>query len=166
MFSHPATRRRLQGFTLIELMLVLLVLSILMLFALPSWQEQAARKQVREALTMTDSIKAAEVQYYLLTNGFPVDNASGGITPSEKFVGLYVREIQVENGAIHIFFGNQAHARLQQQILSLRPAIVLNEPMVPVAWICGRVPAPEGMTAVGVDRTTLPNLLLPINCRG
>ncbi|MDR1647990.1 MAG: pilin [Zoogloeaceae bacterium] len=167
MFNCPNARHRPhRGFTFIEIMLVLLLFSILLLFALPSWQEQAVRRQVREALAMINDIKTLESQHYRLTNSFPVDNASAGLPASDKFVGLYVREIRVENGAIHIAFGNRGHARLQKQILSLRPAIVLGEPLVPIAWICGRSRIPDGMTTVGTDRTTLPNLLLPLDCRG
>lgn len=154
-----------QGFTLIELMIVLLVVFILLLLALPSYQGQAVRQQVKESLALVEPIKNIETQSYRLLGAFPVDNLSAGIPASDKYVGLYVRDVLIENGAIHITFGNRIHKNAQGKILTLRPAIVLKEPMVPIAWICGNASIPEGMTAVGENRTDLPGTSLPVECR-
>lgn len=73
--------------------------------------------------------------------------------------------VAVENGAIQVTFGNQASGTIRGKIVTLRPAVVENSPVVPVAWICGRAPVPSPMTAHGVDRTSISDGLLPLNCR-
>ena len=56
------------------------------------------------------------------------------------------------------------YGALQGMTLSLRPAVVEDSPIVPVAWICGFAPAPEKMTVMGSNRTNLPKGWLPVNC--
>jgi len=154
-----------QGFTLIELMLVLLMVGILLLLAVPSYQGQTIRQQVKESLAMVEQIKAIETQHYQLLGAFPADNASAGLPASNKYIGLYVRDILIDSGAIHITFGNRINKKAYGKILTLRPAIVPQEPMVPIAWICGNAPVPEGMVAAGENRTDLPGASLPVGCR-
>ncbi len=44
--------------------------------------------------------------------------------------------------------------------LSLRPAIVEDAPIVPVAWICGFAATPEKMTVMAANKTDLPKKLV------
>jgi type IV pilus assembly protein PilA len=76
-----------------------------------------------------------------------------------------VQSVTLENGAIHIAFGNRAHKTLQGKVLTLRPAGVDDARVVPLAWLCGHAPAPDKMTALGQDRTTVPPGMLPLRCR-
>jgi type IV pilus assembly protein PilA len=76
-----------------------------------------------------------------------------------------VSSIAVVNGAIHITFGNRANGNLKGKILTLRPAVVEDAPVVPVAWVCGQAPVPEKMTARGENRTNIPLNHLPVKCR-
>ncbi len=55
----------------------------------------------------------------------------------------YVSSVAVESGAIHITFGNSVNGLIRGKTLSLRPAVVLDAPIVPVAWICGNAAAPR-----------------------
>ena len=71
----------------------------------------------------------------------------------------------VENGAIHVTFGNRANSSIAGKILTLRPAVVEDAPIVPVAWACGYAEAPEKMAVKGENRTNIPEALLPIECR-
>lgn len=71
----------------------------------------------------------------------------------------------VENGAIHLRFGNKAHRQIQGKTLSLRPAVVADAPVVPVSWVCGHASAPDKMTLRGIDRTDVPADVLPLNCK-
>jgi len=57
-----------------------------------------------------------------------------------------VTNVAVEAGAVHITFGNQANAALKGKVLTLRPAIVEDATIVPVAWVCGNAAAPDKMT--------------------
>jgi type IV pilus assembly protein PilA len=80
-------------------------------------------------------------------------------------VSNLVANVAVESGAVHVTFGNQANGALKDKVLSLRPAIVEDATMVPVAWVCGNAKAPDKMTAKGTNRTDVPDRFLPLNCR-
>jgi type IV pilus assembly protein PilA len=88
-----------------------------------------------------------------------------GLPVADKVVGNYVKSLTVEAGAIHVVFGNQAKGALRGMTLSLRPAVIEDAPIVPVAWVCGFAAAPEKMTVVAANKTDLPKSWLPVNCR-
>jgi hypothetical protein len=67
--------------------------------------------------------------------------------------GNYVDRIDVANGAIHARLGNRINSRLAGKALTLRPIVVKGSPLSPVSWICGGALPPDGMAAVGEDRT-------------
>jgi len=54
---------------------------------------------------------------------------------------------------------------LKGKILTLRPAVVEDAPVVPVTWLCGYAGAPQKMTAMGTNRTDVPRAVLPSRCR-
>jgi len=84
---------------------------------------------------------------------------------AEKIVGNYVSAVAVEGGAIQVTFGNKANGAILGKTLSLRPAVVEDEGVVPVAWVCGHAAAVDKMVAKGVDRTDIEPALLPLNCK-
>jgi type IV pilus assembly protein PilA len=73
--------------------------------------------------------------------------------------------VALEAGAIHITFGNRANGALQGKMLTLRPAVVDDAPIVPIAWVCGLAPVPGNMSAKGANRTNIPANYLPLKCR-
>jgi type IV pilus assembly protein PilA len=150
---------------MMELMAVVAVVAILATLALPSYLDRIVRDQIREALPLADIAKQPIAASWSLMQTFPADNASAGLPPADKIVANYVSAVAVENGAIHITFGNRANRALEGKILSLRPAVVEDAPIVPIAWACGYAEAPEKMTLMGDNRTSIPEPLLPIECR-
>jgi type IV pilus assembly protein PilA len=50
-------------------------------------------------------------------------------------------------------------------VLTLRPAVVEDAPVVPVAWVCGHASVPAKMTVRGTNRTDVPVRYLPMRCR-
>ena len=162
----PTTRHcRRCGFTLIELMVTLSVVTILMLIALPSFIDKTVRDQVVEALPLGDLAKPAVQAAWSAATPIPADNAAASLPPPEKIVNERVQSVTLENGAIHIAFGNRAHSALRGKVLTLRPAGVDDARVVPLAWLCGHAPAPDKMIALGQDRTTVPPGMLPVRCR-
>jgi type IV pilus assembly protein PilA len=152
------------GFTLIELMVVIAIIGIMATFALPSYQDRVIKTQIQEGLEMISPIKKSQAEYYSKHGRLPVDNAALGLPEPDKYVGNYVRRVEVENGAIHITFGNRINRNASDKMLTLRPAIVKDAPIVPIAWVCAKAKAPEGMTVLGKDATNLPNHFLPLDC--
>jgi type IV pilus assembly protein PilA len=57
------------------------------------------------------------------------------------------------------------NSTIKGKILSIRPAVVEDAPVVPVAWVCGNAAGPGKMTIKGENRTNIPAAYLPLNCR-
>ena len=158
-------KMRHDGFTMAELIAVVAVVAILATLALPSYLDRIVRDQIKEALPLADIAKQPIATSWSLIQTFPADNAAAGLPPSEKIVANYVRAVAIENGALDITFGNRANGAIAGKILTLRPAVVEDAPIVPIAWACGYAEAPENMTVKGENRTSIPAQLLPIECR-
>ena len=153
------------GFTLIEMMVVLAVIAILALMAFPTYQDKMVRDQVIEALPLADFVKAPVGASWALLRTLPADNAAAALPPPDKIVSNLVSSVALENGAIHITFGNRANGAIRGKIITLRPAVVEDAQVVPVSWVCGTAPVPGNMTAKGVNRTNVPVNYLPLKCR-
>lgn len=154
-----------RGFTLIEMLAVLTVIAILALIAVPSYVDGMVRKQIEAALPLADIAKKPVADAWTLVRDFPADNAAAGLPVADKIVSNYVSSLSVKDGAIHLTFGNRVHNSIAGKMLTLRPAVVEDAPVVPVAWVCGLAEAPEKMTAKGDNRTNVPDTFLPLACR-
>ena len=153
------------GFTLIEMMVVLGIVAILALMMLPSYQDKLVRDQIAEALPLADVTKLPVAAAWAATQTFPADNAGAGLPPADKIVSNLVSSTSVQGGAIHLTFGNRANGQIKGKVLTLRPAVVEDAPVVPVAWICGYASVPDKMTVKGENRTNIPAAYLPFKCR-
>ncbi len=148
------------------MMVVVGIIAILALMTIPSFLDQVIRNQIAEALPLADIAKKPVAASWAVAHALPADNASIGLPVPEKVVNNYISALTVEGGAIHITFGNRANNSIKGRILTLRPAIVADAPIVPVAWVCGHAAVPGNMTAVGENRTNIPAGYLPVQCRG
>lgn len=154
-----------RGFTMLELMAVVAVIGILAVLAIPTYMDRIVRDQVKAALPLADIAKPPIAQSWLATQTFPGDNAAAGLPAAEKIVSNYVRSVAVRDGAIQITFGNNASARINGKIISVRPAVVEDAPIVPIAWVCGNASAPDNMKVFGENLTNLEDALMPFECR-
>jgi len=150
---------------MIEMMAVAAVVAILAMLAVPSYLNLMVRDQIKAALPLADIAKRPIAAAWSDTQTFPADNAAAGLPPAEKIVANHVSAVAVEDGAIHITFGNRVNKAIAGKILTLRPAVVEDAPVVPVAWVCGYAEAPGKMTLHGRTLTDIPESLLPMECR-
>lgn len=157
---------RTNGFTMIELMMVVATIGILAAVALPAYGDYVVRARLTEALTLATTGKEGIQDFYKHYLAFPADNESAGIPPSDKIIGGNVTAVEVIDGAIHVELGNRIGEELQGAILSLRPAIVPGSPASPISWLCGYDGPVDGMEAIGENRTDIRRNLLPAACRG
>jgi len=162
---HTAGFMREPGFTMVEMVAVLAVIAILAMLAIPSYVDRTARDQVKVALPLTDIVKPPIAASWSADQTFPKDNAAAGLPPADKIVSNYVSSVAVKDGSIHVTFGNRTTKLLTGKVLSIRPAVVEDAPIVPIAWVCGYAEAPANMTVKGENKTDLPDELLPVECR-
>jgi type IV pilus assembly protein PilA len=160
---HPA---RKSGFSIVEMVFVLGVLGILLAMAIPAMQGMALRRQVVDSLALAKIAEAGVQARWSASNKMPTNNADAGIPLPEKIISNTVSRIDVSDGAVTLTFGNNAGKALHGKKLTLRPAVVVDTPMVPIAWICNNVAVPNGMQVRGENATDVPSEWLPVECRG
>jgi type IV pilus assembly protein PilA len=158
--------KRNAGFTWIELVLVLGIVAIIGAMAIPGMQDTVLKKQVKEGMDLADVAKKGVQAFWAASGDMPKDNEEAGVPAKDKIVGAMVKAVEVDKGAIHITYGNNASKALLGMKVTLRPAVVKDEPKVPIAWLCHNVPVPEKMEVKGHNRTDIPPKWLPVECRG
>ena len=157
-------RNQLQnGFTLIELMIVVAIIGILSALAIPAYQNYTIRAQVTEGLSLASEWKLAVAEFYNNNGTWPAqtDLAAAGMVPS---TGKYTSDISVNTGVIQITYaGPQVSQTINGGVLTIVPYTNGNGD---VLWQCGLAPAPSGSIAVGATpgSTTLGSQYLPSAC--
>jgi type IV pilus assembly protein PilA len=158
-------RKSTPGFTVIEMMVVIAIFAILATIAIPSSMGRIIKEQIVAAMPLADIAKTPIAASWKLEKTLLVDNEAAELPEHNKIVNNYVSDVLVENGAIHITFGNKAHNVIKGKILSMRPAVIEESEIVPVTWVCGNAKAPEQMTVMGVNKTDVAPEYLPYICK-
>jgi type IV pilus assembly protein PilA len=149
-----------------EMVIVLAIIAILALMTVPSYQDRLVREQISAALPLADVAKTPVALSWASLQTFPATNEDAGLPVAEKIVSNLVSSVTVRGGAIDIRFGNSVNGTIKDKTLTLRPAVVEDSPIVPIAWICAAAPVPGGMAVKGEDKTDIAERYLPIICRG
>ena len=163
--------KKQQGFTLIELMIVVAIIGILAAIAIPAYQDYTIRAQVSEGMNLAAAAKAAVAEDFLNEGVPPANRTDAGMTANATDTsGKYVTSVGVANGVITVTYGNEANAGILNQTLTLTP---YESTDLSVSWRCGNAPAPAGTNILGTAglaptayvAPTVPSQYLPSACR-
>jgi type IV pilus assembly protein PilA len=109
------------GFTLIELMIVVAIIAILAAIALPAYQDYLVRSQVSEGVELGTGARAAIWDFYSNKGRLPTSNPSAGLPAPTDIVGKYVTSVTVNAGVISASFGNSANTAITGKTVKLSP---------------------------------------------
>ena len=125
--------KKQQGFTLIELMIVVAIIGILAAIAIPAYQDYTIRAQVSEGLSLSAGAKAAVAEYYQDRGEWPANNDQAGVEAANAITGKYVATVTVEDNVITVEYGgNDVNTNIDGDSLTL----TATDETGSVSWAC------------------------------
>ena len=132
-------RKIQQGFTLIELMIVIAIIGILAAIAIPAYQDYTGKAQLGDAIAIASGRKVAVAEAAINTgnltglnggtNGIPADVASEA--------GKYAASVAVAAGVITATMKSTGVSKCAQgKIVRLTPILNTADPSAPIKWTC------------------------------
>ncbi len=118
-FKGLDMRKSQQGFTLIELMIVVAIIGILAAVAIPAYQDYTIRAQISEGLSLASAAKAAVVEYYMENGAWPSKNDDAGLADKHDIMGKYTEHISVKDNVIEIKYEYDANAAITNEKIEL-----------------------------------------------
>ena len=117
--------KKSQGFTLIELMIVVAIIAILAAIAIPAYQDYLIRSQVSEGASLADGSKTAVAEFLADAGYYPPTNVSAGLALAADIKGSYVKSVNAAGGVIRVTYSDatpqEANAAITGKVLVFSP---------------------------------------------
>ena len=147
-------KRIQQGFTLIELMIVVAIVGILAAIALPAYRDYTIRAKVSEGLAAAGACKTSVSDYAANKGTLPADLAASGCSSSPT---QYLGGLDVASGVITVTTAaNTELGDASSKTVKLTPSAPDTATFVIATWTCR-----PGTTGTAMDTKYLPGSCRP-----
>jgi type IV pilus assembly protein PilA len=119
-----------QGFTLIELMIVVAIIGILAAVAIPAYQDYTIRAKVTEGIGLAAAAKTSVSEYRLSSGSMPTGNTTAGM--ATVISSQYVSSVTVGAGGVITITFNNSEPELSGETIFFRPTFNSST----VDWTC------------------------------
>ena len=131
-------KRIQQGFTLIELMIVVAIIGILAAIAIPQYQNYTGRAQLSDAIIIASGVKTAVAEYYQTNGSFTGASSGTGGIPSDiaSGAGKYASALATADGTITVTMNTAGVAScVSGATVVLTPGTPASQD-APISWTC------------------------------